>query len=411
MKQFIRLRSINSLGNWLLVVMTAWSGLVSAGPNSFWSEGLQVHGFLTQGFVKTTDNNFFGDSENGSYDFRELGLNGSLRFNPRWMVSAQLLSRMAGEMYDGSIALDYGLIDYTAYSNGSSRFGLHLGRFKNPLGLYNDTRDVAATRPSIFMPQAIYWDKVRNLVLSNDGFQLYADFHNEMHSFYLQAGGGYSPIDKNVEAAYMTRDWAGVLDHDGLTYVGRLLYEWDGGRLRLALSGAKGGQEFTAAPGDFLGNGTIDLVFWIASAQYNTGPWGFTVEYMQEPLEWDGFTSINPVGALLDGSDSTAEGYYLQGTYRFDPEWELLLRYEASYADKNDHQGNIKSAASGMPGYHFFSKIWTLGLLWEPIENLTLRAEYSQADGTLALSSRDNPDPSRLKQNWDMFSLLLSYSF
>lgn len=411
MKLFDRLISINYLVSCLLAVMAVWPGLLLAGSNYSWSEGLQVHGFLTQGFVKTTDNNFFGNSENGSFDFRELGLNGSLRFNPRWMVSAQLLSRTAGEMYDGSLTLDYGLIDYTAYSNGSRRFGLHLGRFKNPLGLYNETRDVAATRPSIFLPQAIYWDKVRNLVLSNDGLQFYADFHSDMHSFYLQAGGGYSPIDENVEAAYMGRDWAGDLDHDGITYVGRLLYEWDGGRLRLALSGANGGQKFNAAPSDFLGDGTIDLVFWIASAQYNTGPWEFTVEYMQEPLEWDGFTGLNPVGALLDGNDATAEGFYLQGAYRFDPEWELLLRYEAAYSDKNDHEGNSQSATSGMPGYHFFSKIWTLGLLWEPIENLTLRAEYNRADGTFILSSRDNPDSSLLKQNWDMFSLLLSYSF
>jgi len=47
-------------------------------------QNLQVHGFLTQGYVKTTDNRFFGDSDskNGSFDYTELGVNASFRATP-----------------------------------------------------------------------------------------------------------------------------------------------------------------------------------------------------------------------------------------------------------------------------------------------------------------------------------------
>ena len=31
-----------------------------------WTDDIQVHGFMSQGFVKTTDNRFFGDSDDGS---------------------------------------------------------------------------------------------------------------------------------------------------------------------------------------------------------------------------------------------------------------------------------------------------------------------------------------------------------
>lgn len=42
--------------------------------------GLQLHGYLTQGLVYTSDNNFLGRSDkNVSTDFRELGVNASLR--------------------------------------------------------------------------------------------------------------------------------------------------------------------------------------------------------------------------------------------------------------------------------------------------------------------------------------------
>ena len=194
-----------------------------------WSNAFQVHGFLTQGYVKTTANSFFGDSEDGSFDFRELGINASYRFNPQLMASAQLLSRTAGEMYDGSPDVDYAQIDFTSHASEQGQFGGILGRFKNPFGFYNDTRDVAATRPSIFVPQVIYWDRVRNLVLSNDGAMLYGNLHKDLHSFYFNLFAGKSPIDENVEKTYLPAQFDPSLELRGLTQGGRLRYVWVGG--------------------------------------------------------------------------------------------------------------------------------------------------------------------------------------
>ena len=100
---------------------------IQAAHAADWDENFQIHGFLSQGYINTTSNNFFGDSEDGSFEFRELGVNASYRFNPQFMASAQLLSRTAGEMYDGSPNLDYGQIDFTAYSSEDGRFGAILG--------------------------------------------------------------------------------------------------------------------------------------------------------------------------------------------------------------------------------------------------------------------------------------------
>ncbi|MET0006205.1 MAG: hypothetical protein ABW087_21650 [Candidatus Thiodiazotropha sp.] len=102
----------------------------------------------------------------------------------------------------------------------------------------NDTRDVAATRPGIFMPQAIYWDRVRNMVLSSDGGQLYGETQSETHLFQLRLIGGTTPIDENVENTYLNPNLNPKMDNDGITLGGRLLYEWDGGRFRLAFSTA-----------------------------------------------------------------------------------------------------------------------------------------------------------------------------
>jgi hypothetical protein len=379
-----------------------WSSQSRADDAIGWDEGFQIHGFLSQGYVKTTANSFFGDSEKGSFDFRELGINASYRFNPSLMASAQLLSRTAGEMYDGSLSLDYGQLDYTPYINEHGRFGAIVGRFKNPVGFFNDTRDVASTRPSIFVPQVIYWDRVRNMVLSNDGGLLYADLHQDLHSFYLHFFAGKTPIDENVEKSYLVAQYEPQLEQQGLTKGGRLLYEWDGGRLRLALSGASLSLDGEMVGGIF--SGTVDIDFWIASAQYNQGPLSLTLEYMNEPIEYTGFQGS------MEAGNTTVDGYYLQGNYRLSADWEILMRYEEGHFDKHDKDGSNVQIPGTLPFNHY-ARMLTLGLLWEPTENLMLRTEFSRVDGTIFLSNLDNPNPMETTRNWNMLAFLISYSF
>ena len=98
---------------------------------------LQIHGFASQGWLKSTDNNnVFGksSSDSGSFDFRELGLNASMRPRPNLQFSAQMLSRTAGEGSPGNIRLDYGFIDYAFLSGQNNTMGIRLGRMKNQLG-------------------------------------------------------------------------------------------------------------------------------------------------------------------------------------------------------------------------------------------------------------------------------------
>jgi hypothetical protein len=395
----------NSLLNkWLTAWLLTQLLLPFSGPKALelteMDHAFQVHGFLTQGYVKTTENNFFGDSQDGSWQFRELGINSSYRFSPGVLASAQLLSRNAGEMYDGSLDLDYAQIE-TTYMADVNRFGIILGRYKNPLGLYNDTRDVAATRPGIFMPQAIYWDRVRNMMLSNDGAQLFGDIHFDLHRFSLRLISGRTPIDENVEKTYLLSNDPKLIQ-DGLTIGGRLLYEWDGGRFNLAYSSVS--LRFDAETND-LPPGTMDLDYRVLSAQYNSGNWSLTAEYMQEPLNYSGF------GGTHDFLDRTVDGYYIQGTYRLNHNLELFVRYEESHFDKEDRRGKKTSQRLGLDPHNFYSRLTTLGLLWEVTDRLIFRTEFSQVDGTVFLSNLDNPVASDMVRDWNLFSLLVSYSF
>ena len=137
--------------------LALWLGLCHPALAIELFEGFQVHGFLSQGYFLTTNNNLFGSSERGgSLDFTEVGINASWVPWPSLQLAVQGLSRRAGEAAEGEPELDFGLLDYTAVATEDRRLGVRLGRVRLPFGLYNDTRDVAFTRPSILLPQSIY---------------------------------------------------------------------------------------------------------------------------------------------------------------------------------------------------------------------------------------------------------------
>lgn len=122
------------------------------------SGDLQIHGFASQAYIYTSDNDVFGNSDdNGSSGFTEIGINALLRPLPRLQFSAQGLSRRAGQGTSATPRLDFAVADYRLYSQDTNQFGIRVGRLKNPFGFYNDTRDVAFTRPSILLPQSIYF--------------------------------------------------------------------------------------------------------------------------------------------------------------------------------------------------------------------------------------------------------------
>lgn len=387
-----------------LVLFVPSGSALAQGP----FENLEVHGFATQGFVKTSANSFFGDSEDGSFDFTELGVNATLEPTPRVRLSGQLLSRNAGEMYSGSPVVDFALADVSLRSTQEGSLAFVAGRIKNPLGLFNETRDVAFTRPGVFLPQVVYYDKLRNVLMSSDGagfrMEQFGDQANV--NFYVAAGQPQS--DENIDYVYLGRKLSGDFEPKGLSYIGSLLIETPDKGLRGSFSIASTSLDFDRKPNDPIGDGRLDFVYWIASLQYATEDWTITAEYMREPIDWDGFE-----GSIFNDKSADAEGYYLQAAWRAREDIEFVLRYEEGFADRADRSGkDIEQATWGLvPSHTQYSKIFTLGARWDPTPNIMLRAEYQRHNGTFILSSRENPDPSELDPDWDMFSISASYRF
>ena len=392
-----------------------------------WSDKLQIHGFASQAFVYTTDNNFYGKSDSGSVAFTELGINGSFQLSPRLRLAGQVLSRHAGAFDHGSPRIDYALIDTNLISTSKGRVGVYLGRIKNPIGLYNETRDVAHTRQGILNAQTIYFDKVRELVMSSDGIHLYGEYFLPNGSLLIQTGIGYPLPNKNVEYAYMGKDWAGNISGDELGIFGRLIYEHDGGRWIYSLTGTRMTLDFNhgvkdAIPfpaGAGLSSGDIDIDYTVLSAQYNGEKWQFTTEVAFE------HTSYNDIGAAFDSSGFDSLGYYGQLDYKFTPQWQAFIRYEEFQLNIDDWNGKKaaeKSIATSQfladfgiqqtpsPAYANYAKIWAIGGHWDIQNDLKFRAEYQIAEGLATLSPREN-DLNLGDKYWNMFAISLSYRF
>lgn len=387
---------------WVALVLWVWT-LAGEAKTQGWFKTAQVHGFLSQGLVLTSANRFFGNSEDGSLDFTEAGINLSVRPDGLLTLAAQGLFRRTGEVNPREFRLDYATADYTFWSKPHGRAGVLLGRVKNPFGLYNETRDVAFTRPTIFLPQSIYFDRTRNLGLASDGVQFYGEYSTPWGDWLIRFNAGWpnGTGDKEFERLLLGRNLPGRFE-PRLSYLGRLAYELQG--LQLAVTGGKVNVRYDPKGINPFAAGTVPLVPLIFSAQYDGERFTVTGEYAL------GFTRMRGFGALPDRSD-TRESYYLQAAYRILPTLEVVGRYDVFFADRDDTSGRKFAALTGRPRYTRFARDWTVGVRWDISHSWMVRAEYHRVDGTGWLPISDNPDPDERQRQWHMFALLLSFRF
>lgn len=368
----------------------------------------QIHGFLSQAYLQSSKNNFFGESSGkGTFDFRELGINASWSPHSRILTAVQGVSRWAGEGDEGKPRIDYGFLDYKVLSEQDGALGIRMGRIINPSGLYNDTRDVAFTRPSILLPQSIYFDRVRDVALSSDGVQLYAESRQDLGDFSLQTSMARPRVKgEETELALMGRNYPGELQA-ATSYIWRLGYDKDGGLVRAGISGARVNIDYeSGGSSDQLSDGDIAFSPLFFSAQYGPERWSLTAEYALRPFKLRNLGRLN--------TETTGESYYLQGTLTLLEDLEGIARYDVLYTDKNDRDGKEFEQATGgrAPAHSRFAKDLTLGLRYDLTPSIMLRGEFHNIDGTAWITRLDNPkDINETKRHWNLYSFLISFRF
>lgn len=134
---------------------------------------LQVHGFVSQGYIKTTKHNYLGQTERaqGSFDFTEVGINFTKPLGDKFRVGLQIFAHDLGPLGNYAPQLDWYYLDYRAFD----WLGIRAGKTKLPWGLYNESNDVDAGRVPILLPQSVYPVSNRESLFAQTGAELYGD--------------------------------------------------------------------------------------------------------------------------------------------------------------------------------------------------------------------------------------------
>ncbi len=372
-----------------------------------------AHGFASQGYTYTTGNNFFGKSQNdGSFDFREIGVNVAGHIYPNFFIAAQGLYRDAGGSDRDNFRLDFANLDYQLPLGDESAVGIRLGRIKNPFGLYNDTRDVIWTRPGATLPQSVYFDALalRQAMISSDGGLIYGRHAFGNHALSAEFVTA-NPLDNTGGASeFLTgRTESGKMTGRPLL-IGRAGYQWKEGRFRLLFSIVNLDRKFKSSLGP---SGNVKALYPLASAQLNLEKWSFTAEYGRVIMERS--RSLSYFDAPFK---NTSESFYVQSEYRFTPTLTGLLRFDAFFADVGDRSGKRMARLTGLPKHAFSAKDITVGLRWEFAKNFMVAADYHHIWGTGWLSPIDNPQLQNPlspgaggDSDWDLITVMFSYRF
>ncbi len=135
------------------------------------SESVQVHGFGTQGYIKTNDNNWLtmNTSGGGSGAFTDVGLNLSSQITSKFRVAAQGYDRKLGQLGDWHPQFDFYMADFRF----KPWLGFRGGKVKTVLGLFTDTQDMDFDHTFALLPQSIYPTDLRDTTIAHVGGDIY----------------------------------------------------------------------------------------------------------------------------------------------------------------------------------------------------------------------------------------------
>lgn len=379
--------------------------LVTASASALaYSDDFNIYGTLAQGYFLTDRNNYFGDSTRGSFDFRELGIGASYKINDNLRASGLLMSRKAGKTADGNVDVDYLMLDYTAFKQENSNFGIRVGRQKQNFGFYNETRDVAETRPSILLPQSIYFDNARKFLINADGVQLYGEHWSDgaytKMTINLMSSNGVD--NKETELYFLGADTPGHLKEASFAKGIKIEHVDDGTEFSAYF--AVNPIQYVPGTNDYFTSGKINISAAWLSARHTFEHFIVTSEVFTAQSAYSGF------GAYLPDFKIYPLGAYVQGEWIASEKWQFYSRYDMSFADSHDLNGTKLAAKTGKPATAFYAKDTMIGGRYRFTPTTSLSAEIHYVRGTVWLPASDNTT-NAISPDYNIFAMQLSHSF
>ena len=414
---------------------------VAGNIHAYEYQGIDIRGFVSQGYLYTSNNNFFAETEKGTPQFNEAAINFSADVSDRLRVGVQFLARDMGSVGNNEILLDWAIADYRL----DDRLGLMVGNMKFVHGLYNETRDADMLRTFVLLPQSVYNESWRESISSIQGASIYGDLSlADAGSLTYDMQYGTIAIAADKGAARLLEDqWP--LGRYGLNidvesidvdymYSGSL--KWVSGLEGLVIGGSTWRYKFeadcmtyldTANPnftGYFTGLDTFGTQFivypsvfsadaqaYVGSVEYTLGNMVFAAEFMRTTYRLKIQNNLFNDGTLFNtalvaaGQDVTSDGtftiprfssqgYYTSMAYRFTSWFELGAYYSVYFANREDRDGEDR-IARGLDNngerYRGWLKDICLTTRFDLSENWIFKMEGHRMNGAAIMLGADNP--------------------
>ena len=327
---------------------------------------VEVHGFVSQGFVYTNTNNWLTmNSNRGSGAFTDFGFNVSASVTDRLRVGAQFYDRNLGQLGQYHPSLDWAIVDY----RWKTWFGIRGGKVKTTLGLSTDSQDLDFLRTFALLPQSVYPTDVRDATIAHLGCDIYGNVALKRGlgdlSYTVYAGHRSDSIYSGV--AYLGLKY-GVRfsSYGGLQYGGDLRWNTP---LKGLLIGASRMDQDTTARGAFInpadpGEGLIPLsaqsrTDWTNQfyGKYSVGKLRIDSEYRR--FLHDEFYQQD--GSVIVTNTTDVRGWYVSGSYRVMKRLALgsyYSRYAITTVSGGPEGGFAPTQTdTSLPANHIYDKV------------------------------------------------------
>lgn len=384
---------------------------------------IQIHGSLSQGYLKSDNNNWLGETDDGHWNFNEFTLNVSADLTDKLRAGVQFMSRDMGPMVNNELRLDWAVMDYA----WKDELGLRAGLLKVPMGMYNESRDIDGARTGVFLPQGFYGEGVREIFSGVKGVGVYGnlDMGRAGSLGYLGVFGDQD-LDKEGEIVN-TATGIGAIDEGSASkittdHVAALSLNYDtpldGWRLNTTYYRANihlDADKTFPDPYDPKPPlaGTTQAVTLDINYMYN---WTVGTEYTWNDLILAGEfrrtykpQELYIAGNLAKTTTLTAEGWYLSGTYQFCEWFTGQLSYSEFYPDKDDKGGDRFTDTVGDEEFYAWDKIWSVNGRFDINDYWLFKMGIDFHDGMGTGLNFQNPDGA--EEDWILYQFKTTVNF
>lgn len=372
------------------------------------NENLAIHGFIAQGLIQSKDSDFVNDDNDFSLKLTEVGINASYQLSDKFRVAGQAVYLNGGNRFPEGPRIDYLLLDWSAYTSNYWQTNIYLGRFKNYHWLYSSTRDVPINRPSIILPQSVYFDGTRDMSVGGDGVAITSKYSNERFGdFDVNFSSGTTPLNKENVRALLGDFATGKMDYNrDLQY--SLYWQPISLPLRFGAAFTSGDFDYNAGENDAFNSGKVKINRYYLNAEYHGEKWLLSAELLHEKLE------LNNIYYPGFYRKTVGEGGFVQANYQLNKDIKFLVKYERYFANKRDKNGALLQQASfgTVPRYFAYQHDVTLGLSYSLADHFVIQLEHHWYDGTARLMPLFTPNPAvNNKAKWQLSALQFIYWF